>query len=638
MKFANKLMIFIYCIICIEIPLNLSANSLFLPLIKKNSNNNYYQPQFLDDWYLRSTYSTNPDYIKGKVRYLNNYFVKNSQHSILSSSDSMNWILKSPYKNSLSSGFILSICYDKGYYYALGSDNVIYISNSPVGEWNIKWSLPSDLALQDIAVANNTIVVTGSGGTMYASSNGSTWTNLSIVTSDNFSGTVYANGVFVTILGNGHIYTSTTGFSWANVATLFGLNALKYTNNFFIAFKSNEISNSLSYSISYDGYHWSAAKSSIIEPWDDNDGRKVTDIAYGANKFVITTYKIYSYNGSTYRPGAIYTSTDLANFKYCYTAPDAKTGITGHYIPAYQSVDFGKDGFVALDNNGNITISTDGCNWREITYVLPHKFISSTYNNGIHYIGTDSPGLVLKFNDNLIWEPFSLGKGVDIRGILFGNGVFIIYSENNEIFRSIDGKVWSMTIQSDISSVNSITFGNNIYVLSGSSGIFTSVDGTFWQKSNISLAEIVFGNGKFIGESQGTTKAIYSSINGKDWGKISDGGFPGTGGKITYGKGYYLTSDSNGSIYRSTNGTSWGKINNSSGFPCNYISDIAFGNNIFIGIGNQHLCSSNDGANWTSRLRIPPASDMNGGFDKLLFNGKSFFIIGGDRMMIQSAW
>ena len=51
---------------------------------------------------------------------------------------------------------------------------------------------------------------------------------------------------------------------------------------------------------------------------------------------------------------------------------------------------------------------------------------------------------------------------------------------SGKILTSTEGISWTLTTSETSTNMTGITYGNNIYVATGTSGIFTSLDGNLW--------------------------------------------------------------------------------------------------------------------------------------------------------------
>jgi hypothetical protein len=111
---------------------------------------------------------------------------------------------------------------------------------------------------------------------------------------------------------------------------------------------------------------------------------------------------------------------------------------------------------------------------------------------------------------------------------------------------------------------------------------------------------------------------------------------------IAYGNGRYVVAGGTGTLFVSTSGTNWTAFSTGT----NWLTDVAFGNGLFVGIGNGNLVSpggwanvspgviltSSDGENWT--LQETPFGPAAGtGLNSIAYGGGWFVIIGDEAIL-----
>lgn len=219
-----------------------------------------------------------------------------------------------------------------------------------------------------------------------------------------------------------------------------------------------------------------------------------------------------------------------------------------------------------------------------------------------------------------------------LNGIAKGAGLFAAAGAAGVIFTSTDGLAWTSRTSGTANSINSLNFGNALFVASQFGGAITSTDAITWslrpQVLNTSASKAaagtsnfaIAGGAGFVGySSDGTTwntrtpfgSAIHmgaSLIQGGLNGAIltSADGVTYTARQsfttssitaITYnGSNLYVAGASNGNIGTSTDGVSW--TPQTSGTALN-ITSLTFGSVFLAGLGNGTLRTSTDGITWT---------------------------------------
>ena len=99
----------------------------------------------------------------------------------------------------------------------------------------------SGYSFNDVAYGNNTFVSLGDGGTIFISSDKSTWTERNSGTSNHLKGISFGNNIFVALGDGGKIITSSDGITWTsrNSGTTEHLRGITYANSIFIIVGEN---------------------------------------------------------------------------------------------------------------------------------------------------------------------------------------------------------------------------------------------------------------------------------------------------------------------------------------------------------------------------------------------------------------
>jgi hypothetical protein len=217
--------------------------------------------------------------------------------------------------------------------------------------------------------------------------------------------------------------------------------------------------------------------------------------------------------------------------------------------------------------------------------------------------------------------------------IAFGNGVYVATTNNGNYYAySTDGINWT-EVSSDFSP-RSITFGNNIFVMTTGSNILYSIDGINWTQGTIdsSSKSVKFVNDRFIlwDSSNWNGRTISYSADGINWRTLSSA-LPSVERMIwqdvCFGNDKYIFvgglrgSEATRVYAYSSDGLIWtqGNLPISNGwYSC------AFGNNKFIlyPYSSTTTCVSSDGINWTS-ITLP--SSGSGG--QIIYENNMFVIV-----------
>ncbi|NLM04900.1 MAG: leucine-rich repeat domain-containing protein [Clostridiales bacterium] len=304
--------------------------------------------------------------------------------------------------------------------------------------------------------------------------------------------------------------------------------------------------------------------------------------------------------------GNIYvTIGSTGTIKYSYDSIVWEQVISGTYNKLY-SIAWNGDMFIAVGENGTILKSKDGLSWdyqelngdidlysvinnndkfiilgseivdqndwikKDIVLTSKDNFIwdkiildSMVLNNNSkivftnnHFIANGNNGSLLTSKDGINWSIIKLPTKDSLTGIAFSKDTIVVSSFYGNIFISHDIKHWKKTLDSNnfknISSVNDIIYGNNIFITIGSnSSHLISHDGVEWVQESIpsNLKSGIWDDKQFI--AVGDTGRITFSNDGLEWYSI----YPGkknlslrniiTNGEKIFAFGYkvFLTSD-----------------------------------------------------------------------------------------------
>jgi hypothetical protein len=172
--------------------------------------------------------------------------------------------------------------------------------------------------------------------------------------------------------------------------------------------------------------------------------------------------------------------------------------------------------------------------------------------------------------DGVSWTPIQTQNNIySLKGITYGNSLFVAVDGSGAIMTSPDGNVWTVQKPSQGGSLTSmyvlsgVCYGNNTFVAVGGSGtvntasfnngvILTSNDGVNWntQPSGIQnlLTGAVYGNQTFV--VVGCGGVILTSKDGQTWTSQSSG-TQDAFTQVVYGNGTFVVVGNNGVIVQS---------------------------------------------------------------------------------------
>ena len=184
-------------------------------------------------------------------------------------------------------------------------------------------------------------------------------------------------------------------------------------------------------------------------------------------------------------------------------------------------------------------------------FPLARRPLSIAYGGGRFVAVTETEILGSSNAVNWISKPFAGDLG---NSVTYGNGVFLARSSRN-LSRSTDGFNWSAIALPAQSTINSLQFYGNQFVLSLNNGTnCLSTTGTNWTaipRSSPVIYEVVYGNGRYVGFAG---SSLFTSADGITW--TNHGAFGVLRPHLTFGNGYFVAVGGSSSAY-SRDGVSW---------------------------------------------------------------------------------
>lgn len=222
-------------------------------------------------------------------------------------------------------------------------------------------------------------VAVGTGGAMYSSVDGITWTALNSGVASNLNSAVYRGGAYLAAGDSGTMLYSTDAINWTpqNTSTADNLYAVASSPALFVAVGANGTIIS-----SADGITWTAVPNSGTT----NNLYQVTFaptgywVAVGANGTVLT-----SVDANTWTAATSGTGRDLKGITYgISTASNA--GL-----------------YVGVGANGTLITSPDAANWTAQTAIGPGTLALSAITWGTQFIAVGASGSIYTSTDGTSW-------------------------------------------------------------------------------------------------------------------------------------------------------------------------------------------------------------------------------------------
>ncbi len=330
---------------------------------------------------------------------------------VLVSDDLINW--DSMFTNSVS---LLGICYGGGQFVAARADGAFLLSSNTVN-WENPWPDPGLAPLQDLKFLNGRFW--GLAYDRFAfSPDGVQWTNTAGPTNTGpLFGIAYGNGRYVAGGEYRTVWTSTDGENWTNPDTNLSIYPysgevrVEYGNGLFVGVGGNK-GDILT---STNGLSWQ------VQQLSTNASVYFRDIAFGNGRFVAVSEAAFA------------TSTDGTNWFF------SNTNQAGSKITC------GGGRFVIVGNS-TIATSTDGTNWQVQTSSEFGPLSDVAYGAGWFAATTgvisSNPTLVKQPNllwvsaDGIHWTPRLSPSAQGIGPIAFGDGAFVVGTQNGGILQS----------------------------------------------------------------------------------------------------------------------------------------------------------------------------------------------------------
>lgn len=257
------------------------------------------------------------------------------------------------------------------------------------------WRPGQPLATADLrgAVFGSTFVVVGTGGTMFSTLDGVTWTPVNFVVASDLNAVFYGIGRYIAVGAGGVILLSTDAVTWTQASSGTSEHLYAGTSNgiVYVAVGANGV-----YAASGDGQTWGLGNAGTT--------RDLAGLAYGNGKWVAVG-----------AGGTIVTSTDTAAWQVAasQTVADLKA-VT--YAPAAAM-------FVAVGAGGTVVTSPDGVTWTARPPVTQTTLTGVGFGSQFAAVGDN--GAVFTSADGTAWQAVASGTNSDLKTVAFGNYRFV---------------------------------------------------------------------------------------------------------------------------------------------------------------------------------------------------------------------
>lgn len=303
------------------------------------------------------------------------------------------------------------------------SSNII-LTASDVGLSNsinlseVTATMPSSANWFDVAYGGGKFVaITQDNNKAAYSTDGLNWSATTLPSSIEWRSVTYGNGKFIAVADNSAVAAySTDGINWDTLTLPRSLYArcITYGGGRFVITCSNNL---VAYSV--NGTDWEVATMPSNGQWNS--------VTYGNGKFVAVAFNS---NKAAY-------STDGINW----------TAATLPSSDQWKTIAYGNGKFVTTCGTGrSVAYSTDGASWTAVS-------ISSYVANWSKIVYGDGKFVILAYGSNKAlystngadWVQTTLPSTLYTRSATYGNGKFVVTTNNNSTAYSTDGINWHNT-------------------------------------------------------------------------------------------------------------------------------------------------------------------------------------------------
>jgi alpha-tubulin suppressor-like RCC1 family protein len=428
--------------------------------------------------------------------------------------------------------------------------------------------------LHDIAEGGGIHVAVGERG-IYSSPDLSTWTRRSVPAGGDYNGATsicHGNGRFVAVGSAGRIDTSTDGVNWTQLPTPEPTLQLL--------------------SVIHDGTRFIAA------------GRQFNAIAGGSGPDDV---------------GVIYTSEDGLAWTLRTTSPRDLPGSVFTTLVRVAKVG-GK--YLAVGPAPAVMVSDDGLTWARHLVNEP---------GGLTAIGMIGDRLVVaggsqahSSTDTITWTKHSMPAAGGADTLLALPHELIALGGSGAAYATVDGIEWFVRQGVFTDDNHSVAYGAGRFVSLAGHGLgHTSLDGRIWTRLPQRVAGqssgITYGLNRFFATEANVNGRLWTSSDGLAWSAIQVAGVNDTFSRILTAGDRIFARAGGQDVRVTSDGLSWAQTDPG----VTSLDGVAFGNDIYVGVGNG-IATSPDGLTWT-----PTAQAVPGHLYGVAYGNNRFVAVGG---------
>lgn len=258
----------------------------------------------------------------------------------------------------------------------------------------------------------------------------------------------------------------------------------------------------------YDNVEYAGGKFFIV-PISKDTWHETTDDAW--TSYATSTIGAYSLDGIIWR------KVTFPAFCYGYVSYGNDIYVS---IGTYQLktiTDTHTDDWYDLVSTSKAAYSTTGLGWTSVSLPIAQEWKGLCYGNGM-FVAVGNANTTFYKDDNTGWDD-AMCTAISYTGkawtkvpksnivlsftyLCYGNGKFVaINDEDRKLYYSNDGTEWHPiscpVISLNIRSINSLIFGNDLFVISVNNYVYYSKNLYDWDSTYVGSSYIYYGNGKF---------------------------------------------------------------------------------------------------------------------------------------------
>ncbi len=431
---------------------------------------------------------------------------------------------------------------------------------------------------------------------------------------------------------------STDGIAWELRTSGFGsttINTLLYANNLYVLggniFDSAQWTRQISgfgastiFTLMYDGTNYFAAgaggaltTSTDSINWTYRTSGRTTQIGYatGGNGLLYAAGQTnaYVYAGAS---GVLASSTDSIAWTL-RTSPNSTIAIQALAFGSLPTATYVRANATA----GNIATSTNAIQWTlrttgNITNVIQALLYSEATTE--YYINCRAAGVLQTSTNAIHWTARTSGTASALHQLLYG-GVYVVSGASGVINTSTNAIEWTLRTSGTASALYGLSYTSGSYVASGVSGVsLYSTDAISWilRTSGFgtsTIQAVTFGNNIFVNGGVGGTlttatptslplqgQGLLTSTNAVEWSLRTSNFSTSPVFTSIYVGTSYLIAGGGGNLATSPDGITW--TSRTSGFGTTTIRALSYSNSTYVINGDSgKIASSTDAITWIIR-------------------------------------